>query len=71
MTERELDKLAEYQDEDAIRASSERLSEYADRVTLVHANYAEFKTVLKRLGIEELDGILLDLGVSSHQFDEA
>ena len=59
------------QDEDAIRAASERLSEYADRVTLVHANYAEFKTVLQRLGIEKLDGILLDLGVSSHQFDEA
>ena len=59
------------QDEDAIRAASERLSEYSDRVILVHANYVDFKSVLRKLNVEKLDGILLDLGVSSHQFDEA
>ena len=59
------------QDEDAIRAATERLSEFGDRATLVHANYVDFKKVLKSLGIEKVDGILLDLGVSSHQFDDA
>ena len=59
------------QDEDAIQAAKARLSVYGDCVTLVHANYADFKRVLRDLGVEKLDGILLDLGVSSHQFDEA
>jgi len=59
------------QDEDALKAAGERLRPYMDRVTLVHANYVDFKKVLKQLGIETLDGILLDLGVSSYQFDEA
>lgn len=59
------------QDEEAIQAASERLSVYGERVALVHANYVDFKSVLHQLNVDELDGILLDLGVSSHQFDDA
>lgn len=58
-------------DEDAIAAASERLASYADRVTIVHANYGETPQVLRSLGIEKVDGILLDLGVSSYQLDTA
>ena len=59
------------QDEEAIQAASEKLSVYGERVALVHANYVDFKSVLHQLNVDELDGILLDLGVSSHQFDDA
>lgn len=59
------------QDEDAIRAAKERLSEFEDRVTVVRSNYCNIKTVLSQLGIEKVDGILLDLGVSSYQLDTA
>ncbi len=57
------------QDEDAIKAASERLSEFKDRVTIVRSNYCEIAQVLKDLGIEGVDGIILDLGVSSFQLD--
>ena len=58
------------QDLDAIKAATERLSEYKDKhVDIVHSNYVNMKTVLLDLGIEKVDGILLDLGVSSYQFD--
>lgn len=57
------------QDEDAIAAASDRLMPYRDRVTLVHDNYENIAEILKNLGIEYADGILLDLGVSSYQLD--
>ena len=58
-------------DPKALKAAGERLAPYADRVTLVHSNFSEVRQVLDDLGIEAVDGILLDLGVSSPQLDEA
>ncbi len=57
------------QDEDAIAAAGERLSPYRERVTLVRDNYVNAPQVLNSLGISKVDGILLDLGVSSYQLD--
>lgn len=57
------------QDADAIQAASERLKEYMDKVTIVRSNYANMALELKKLNIEKVDGILLDLGVSSFQLD--
>ena len=54
----------------ALKAAGERLAPYADKVTLVHSNFCEIKQVLDDLGIEGVDGILLDLGVSSPQLDD-
>ena len=54
----------------ALKAASQRLAPYMDRVTLVHSNFCEIASVLKELNIEGVDGILLDLGVSSPQLDE-
>ena len=54
----------------ALKAASERLAPYSDRVTLVHSNFCEVASVLKDLGISGVDGILLDLGVSSPQLDD-
>ncbi len=59
------------QDMNAIKAAKERLSEFSEKVTFVHDNFSNLKFVLQSLGIEGVDGILLDLGVSSHQLDEA
>lgn len=59
------------QDEAAIKAAGARLSGFGDRVTVVRSNYAQMVSVLQSLGIEQVDGILLDLGVSSHQLDNA
>lgn len=57
------------QDEAAIAAAGERLAPYKDKVTIVRSNYSEIKQVLHSLSIEKVDGILLDLGVSSYQLD--
>ena len=57
------------QDKDAIAAAGERLAEYGELVTIVRSNYSNMKQVLKDLGIEKVDGIVLDLGVSSFQLD--
>ena len=57
------------QDADAIKAAGERLAEFGDRVTIVRSNYSDMKNVLHSLGIEKVDGIMLDLGVSSFQLD--
>lgn len=57
------------QDADAIAAAKERLSNYASKVTIVRSNYAAMKDELLKLGITKVDGILLDLGVSSFQLD--
>ena len=54
----------------ALEASGKRLEPYKDRVTLVHSNFCEMAQVLKELGISGVDGILLDLGVSSPQLDD-
>ena len=59
------------QDKDAINAATKRLEPYKDRVTLVHDNFSNVKAVFAQLGIEKADGFLLDIGVSSHQLDEA
>ena len=59
------------QDADAIAAAGERLQEYKDRVTIVRSNYCNMREELHRLGIEKVDGIVLDLGVSSYQLDAA
>lgn len=57
------------QDEDAISHSTKRLEEYGDLVTLVRDNYVNTPSILKKLEIDGVDGILLDLGVSSYQLD--
>ncbi|MBO5078804.1 MAG: 16S rRNA (cytosine(1402)-N(4))-methyltransferase RsmH [Oscillospiraceae bacterium] len=54
----------------ALQAAGERLKPYGDRVTLVHSNFSEMAQVLKDLNITGVDGILLDLGVSSPQLDD-
>lgn len=59
------------QDADAIAAASARLSEFQDKVTVVRSNYENIASVLHDLGIEKVDGIYLDLGVSSYQLDTA
>ena len=55
----------------ALRAASERLAPFSDRVELVHSNFSQIADVLKELSIDGVDGILLDLGVSSPQLDDA
>ena len=54
----------------ALKAAGERLAKFGDRVTLVHSNFCEIENVLNELGIEGVDGVLLDLGVSSPQLDD-
>ena len=57
------------QDAAAIAAAGERLSRFGDKVTIVRSNYSDMKQVLKELGISKVNGIVLDLGVSSYQLD--
>lgn len=59
------------QDDAAIQAAGERLAAYADRVTIVRSNYCNMVGILKEKGITGVDGIVLDLGVSSYQLDTA
>ena len=59
------------QDEAAIEAASERLKEYKDNFTAIRANYKDAVSILKEKGIGGVDGIVLDLGVSSYQLDTA
>ena len=57
-------------DQVALQAAAQRLAPYEDNVTLVHSNFRQIKQVLQELGIPGVDGILLDLGVSSPQLDD-
>lgn len=58
------------QDADALAAAEERLGIFADQVTMVKSNYAQIRDVLRERGIDQVDGIVLDLGVSSYQLDQ-
>ncbi|HWI52075.1 MAG TPA: 16S rRNA (cytosine(1402)-N(4))-methyltransferase RsmH [Symbiobacteriaceae bacterium] len=58
------------QDENALKAGGERLAPFGDRVTLVKTNFAQIAAVIERLGTGPVGGILMDIGVSSHQLDE-
>ena len=57
-------------DTEALSACQERLKDYKTRVTLVHDNFANLAAILDRLGLEKIDGMLFDLGVSSPQLDD-
>jgi 16S rRNA (cytosine1402-N4)-methyltransferase len=57
-------------DAEALMESQKRLTRYLDRVTFVHANFRTLRSELQGLGIDTIDGLLLDLGVSSYQLDE-
>ena len=59
------------QDEAAIEAAGVRLRDFGERVTIVRSNYCDMKLQLQKLGIDKVDGIVLDLGVSSYQLDTA
>ena len=58
-------------DDDALKAASARLSRFGDRFTAVKGNFFDMKSLLRERGVDRVDGILLDLGVSSHQLDAA
>lgn len=57
------------QDDAAIAAASERLSPFGEKVTVIRSNYQNAKVALSELGVDKVDGIVLDLGVSSYQLD--
>ena len=58
-------------DDEALKAAGARLSRFGDRFTAIKGNFFDMKSLLKDYGVEKVDGILLDLGVSSHQLDAA
>ncbi len=63
--------IAVDKDEDALLAAGERLREFKDKVTFVHDDFKNFPSVLDALNIDFVDGVLIDLGVSSYQLDNA
>lgn len=58
-------------DPEAVRAARERLARFGDRVEIVHGRFSDLETLLARAGVRRVDGLLVDLGVSSHQLDTA
>jgi len=58
------------QDEDALRFASQRLAPFGDQFCALHGNFRDFPDILAEIGLQGLDGILVDLGVSSYQLDE-
>lgn len=58
-------------DSDAIKKSSQTLKDFESKVTLIKANYKEAPRILKEMGVDKIDGFLIDLGVSSYQIDTA
>lgn len=58
------------QDEDAIKAATRRLSEFEDKIQIIRSNYCDMQEVLADIGVAKVDGIVLDLGVSSYQLDD-
>jgi 16S rRNA (cytosine1402-N4)-methyltransferase len=58
-------------DAEALREAAERLSEYSENVILDKGNFSDLAAIAWKLGIDSVDGVLLDLGVSSHQLDIA
>jgi 16S rRNA (cytosine1402-N4)-methyltransferase len=59
------------QDTEAIRRATARLAPFGERIKIFHANFADIKTVLETAGVQTVNGVLADLGVSSMQFDDA
>lgn len=59
------------QDAAAIEAASERLRDFGEKVTIIRSNYCEMKSRLHEIGVDKVDGIVIDLGVSSYQLDTA
>ena len=57
-------------DQNAIRAAGERLASFSDKVVLIHGNFRDIKKIVHGIGIEAVDGVVMDLGVSSHQLDQ-
>lgn len=58
------------QDEDAIKAATRRLSEFEDKIQIIRSNYCDIRKVLADINVAKVDGIVLDLGVSSYQLDD-
>ncbi len=58
-------------DPEAVRVARERLAPFGDRVSILHGRFSELEALLARAGVDRVDGLLLDLGVSSHQLDTA
>ena len=58
-------------DPEAIEAARERLARFGDRVTILHGRFSELESLLAKAGVQSVDGLLVDFGVSSHQLDTA
>lgn len=58
-------------DEEQLKIAERRLMDFSQNTTLVHGNFADMDTIIEQMGIESVDGILLDLGISSHQIEKS